>query len=436
MKRSRSAACALVLVSVIGLLSGGTATAVDPAADPTPTDVKVGWGDPEHNHVRITWTDAGTGNLVTAVRQDGTSTKLAFLSPAAGNELVIRSEDVNLFWSAVQRIAVLAATDGTTPTSPAAYSPWFDTYRAPRIRLADDQNVAPHTGGTVKVPVRYFTFTDNTPGDPLDLPGNPYQIVVSTGICPDIAVAAGTNPIVMPCRTRPYHATVTTFNEWGRSDAELLAMANDYVVSTRFPAVAPYGRGDVYGVLRGTWGRYCPTGRPCSIATTTQSGQVVLQARNNASSPWVAVDTTPIGTDGRFRLGLGLPGTRQYRVVAQPMFHLDRATFSAASAPVTVTARHRIEGVWSYPQNVRYGQRAQACLSASPPVNVRSLLQRWVGSRWVGVMYVDLRSGHGCRWFTSLIRGSVAYRFVLPGITYGGRQIVSTVTPNFILRTR
>ena len=67
----------------------------------------------------------------------------------------------------------------------------------------------------------------------------------------------------------------------------------------------------------------------------------------------------------------------------------------------------------------------------SPAANVRTTLQRWDGTTWRDLKWVDLKSGWGDYTFAATQRGSHAYRFLVPSFTYAGRPLAWQVSPNF-----
>lgn len=431
-----------VLVAGIAL-TGGLLSVVPAAAGAPPTEVKIAWVDDTHQQLRVSWQDDGVGNLVRAFVQgdDGIPRDIRFVPAADPNELVFRHH-ANISDNKVVRVAVYAATDRWTTTSVPTYSEWFDSTGPARITI---EAAAPRSDGRLQLGWRLTPRPDVLPGDVLDLPPAPDEVATEMAPASCCAawqrfpVASTARSFVFPSRARPYRVMVDTQNEWGDDfNNEPIVHVGEHVVRAAVPTTSTYGRPLT---ITGTVTRVHPAndcGTPsCVERTPAVWARVLLQTRATSSSPWSGLGGVTADGAGRFRMTVVAPGSRQYRVVAPgPRPTVWDVVFSGASPAAANSTRYWVRQASFVDATASYGQRVTARLTVSPPVNVRTTLQRWTGSQWVSLKWVYLRNGSGSFTFTAAQRGRTAYRFIVPTSTYAGRPIATTATAGFVLVTR
>ncbi|GAA1551108.1 hypothetical protein GCM10009741_64490 [Kribbella lupini] len=417
------------LVLTLGLASPAA------AADPAPTNVKVAWSSTAHTHVRVTWNEVGSlPNRVFPQYPSGLGTETASTA-AAPNQVDL---PVGLFSSQPSvRIAVYAGTAAGGSTSPAGLSVPFDTLatNAPVVDQviagADNHFAMTWHAGPAK--------TDPNAGDPLDLPTAPHTFQVYASLATvtiwDVVVPWTTATTVTFRTTDKPPITVNVYerNEWMvTSPGTSLAFDTERFGAVTVPASTTYGQPTVISGVIERLSRFCDPG-PCWADRVGEAPRpVVLQARANAASPWYAVGTVQSGTDGRFRFAPVAYGTRDYRIAVPDKLGADSFGLGVIGPAYTTLTRPKVLASFADP-TVTLGQPARARISVSPAANVRTTLQRWDGTAWRDLKWVDLTSGWGDYTFVATQRGSHAYRFLVPSFTYGGRPLAWQVSPTFVL---
>jgi hypothetical protein len=177
----------------------------------------------------------------------------------------------------------------------------------------------------------------------------------------------------------------------------------------------------------------------CDSTSPSPSRRVVLHARRDASSPWVGVTSGMSDSQGRFAFQVVAPGTRQYRVALLGVPYPQSSIIyvgATSSATTTITRTRVLSSRFLDPTAVR-GQKVTARLWVSPASAVTAYLQRWTGKAWIGVKEVKLTKGVGQYTFTAVIRGTVPYRYVIPGTKApNGLPVAGVITAPFYLSTR
>jgi hypothetical protein len=418
-------ACGLV---VSGQLVSGSAAAGQTADDPAPSDVTIAWADTTHQAIRVSWQEAADLPNKIAVRKVGYASERStqFTSAGAPNEVSVPVEPLRIAGCGTFEIAVWIGTaDGVT--SAAGVSVPFDNRRAPAPVLL---SFTPSGSGVIQSSWRWsgYSCADNTPDDPLDVPEPPmFQPGIRTGSGPYVPAGPPTVATQLSVSGNPpYELRVWSVNEWGYGATEFHSIfAERTALSAQVPATAVYLQ------------PMAITGK-VSLFDGADSRWLILQARDSSTSPWYEVTRTyqDLGDPG-FRFTFNSPGTRSYRVIA-PTRRNTCCTiqFGTTTASARSGARYRVVTARFGDSSASYGQRVAAYVQMYPALSVRSILERWDGTAWVGVKYVYTDGGTGKYSFTANTRGTTAYRFVIPTAMYNGRAFVTTTTPTFVLTTR
>ncbi|MFC0627771.1 hypothetical protein [Kribbella deserti] len=438
------------LVTLTGVLTAAVLAAGPAQAQPlaeaappaAPTDVRIGWADATHQFVKVTWSDNGEANELTAVPQNGqpdTYKTTAIEGAGKDNEILLDRWWFDGNYAAV-RLEVVSIAGGER-SAPGLSVP-FDTHRPPQTLI---QRAIPWTDGRVQLAwTQDAVPADQNLGDPLDVLSDPERVSVGLGSdhsAPSrfVAVPRGARSMMVPAVMRPpYELTVLGSNEWGNQEPPRRVNIREMGIGARIPAAATYG---TYLDIRGPGGIKCgDSSAPACYYTPERFGQIVpvpyqVQARANASSPWAVVTT---GRDIRaIRPAVMAIGTRQLRFVVPTWSPTVPSTATAwmATPPVTARTTFRLAtaGI-NHSSPLRTGGKMVAQLNVAPKVSTKALWQRWDGKAWVGLAWVPLRNGLGTKTLTATKPGYYAYRFVVPATTYQGRRIETTVSPKTYLR--
>jgi hypothetical protein len=408
-----------VIALAAGLMIGGLTATPAAAANPAPKNVKISWKDSTFQFVHVSWDDdGGLPNKVVTRREAGSAELGVTLVPAGAPDSVdLPAAQFSADFE--QEIAVSVGTaDGET--SSATASPRFDTYRA---RPSDERKFTLTGAATVLVEWKYYEVTDTgTPNDPLDRPG-------STVYTPQYRLHEADKPVSLG---EPSKETSVTFsapaqrslfsvaarNEWGGYSGVNLTIGH-----AGLKAVIP-----AWAQVNSPQAKITGTFEPAQA-------QVVLQARNSATSPWYVV-ASKLFQSQRFEFGLGASGSRQYRV-ALPTIRDDAKSegwFGGYSQVVATTMQQAGRASWAQPV-VQRGATAKAPLVITPGLTSKAVLQRWTGTTWATVGSVSVTNGRGEGVIRVTTPGRVAYRYYLPAASLNGLPYAAAYTPNFVLTT-
>jgi hypothetical protein len=435
MSRSRTAA-----LTIGSLLSSALVLTAQPAAAAaTPANVRVAWADPQHSAVRISWTDDGSANVVRSEVVDlGVGGRLdERVAADAPNELVVPAGRLPVDALAM-RIAVFAGTDGQ-PLGTPGWSVFFDTDRPDPVSHSGSRIVAGH--GT-RVEWQTLTSRDRNPSDPLDVPAGTTLSFATTraGTCrwDTSPLAPSTRSLVLPARSYPYLARISTANEWGEEPRQPELSVGHFQLVASIPRTVGYGRG--YVVTGGVWNARVAScdGVPYRLGTEYGQPLVVLQRRTDANSPWTWAGSAYADDNGRFRIPAIAAGSVQLRawVPTQTVASPTSSAYGTATAPVSSITRYRVDAARFVDHTATYRQRVTATLDVGPETDSWTMLQRWTGRAWVNVVRMPLRDGRASYGFTATQRGVTGWRFYLPAAVYRGQAIAATVTGSFILGVR
>jgi hypothetical protein len=400
-----------------GVLAGVFTSTPAHAAEPAPTNVVFRWADATHQAVRLSWDEASPQpNEILLLNDDIIGIKQFLTTADAGNQLDIPRTSIP---GGVQNLRFGIAT-GTKEdrTSPLTKSLHFDS----RLPAAPQLGSVSQAGTLLTIKwLPQAAPTDTTPNDPLDLTGTELftpryeaagKVTALGPTWPDTEISF-TNPVPT------YAFSVAPSNEWGAGPAGAQ-------VAGRTPHRTPHGpaRG-LYGtesLIQGSYGQ--PVER-----------QVVLQARNSATSAWYVVGTTVGTTAGSYTFRVTNRGTRQYRVLTASFLSGAQIWYGGSTAPATLTTAHRVTSANFYTPTIKRGQTATADLNVDPRFTGRVDLQRWSGTTWVHVKDVLINSGFARGQFVSTTPGRVAYRYYVPTTTVNGLPVAAVYSPNFVLTT-
>ncbi|WP_328988701.1 hypothetical protein OG394_20985 [Kribbella sp. NBC_01245] len=429
---------ALIAAGVtVGLVTGVLTATTASAAPPAPTNVKVEWADSTHKMVRVSWTDLGEANEIEAIVLSGQPHDIRvreYTAAGAPNEVLLEPRWFN--WNHPELELQVLSTKGSDRSAPGR-SVRFDTSRPPQTVI---QRAVPRTDGLVQLTwTQSAVAKDLNPGDPLDLPFD--AEVVSAGINPQypdpktFAIPRGARSFLLPKVARPYDVAILGRNEWGNQYPIRAVQVYDMGVQLKVQASAPFNRPVD---IRATAGLVCGPGcfRNPDLLDRPAEVPWQLQGRANANAPWSVVTS---GKDLRtIQPFVGSIGTRQFRIVVptwSPVYPVQVSGWMA-TAPRTSVTTYNLQNANLTTTLVKPGAPVGVKLSVAPYVNGRALLQRWTGTTWAGITWVPFTNGKGSKSFTAPTRGYYAYRMVVPGITYQGRSIATTVSWKSYLSVR
>ena len=426
----RRAAAVLTLTLAAASLTACT-------SEPAPTGVTVSWADATRKFVKVTWSESDSQpNKVTVVGVAAAPPDVVeYVRAEQPNQILIRATDFPLNGNFQVAVSVGSTSGGIT--SKPGLSPMFDTDGPVEPVLASVHNPG---GNVVQVEWRPGAVTeDYTPGDPLDVktPSTSFvPLVVGAGRLEArqlTGAGRATRQVIRNVRP-PYRFTVRAVNEWGTTYGASV-VADTTTTTAAIPTRSVYS---LTTPIRGRVTRHrlvCRDGR-CATESVPGTGlPVVLQARSDASHPWIPAGTTRTGAGGTFYIPAKSPGVRQYRVIAQNWDGSPWVAFGSASTAGTTASRVRVWARFSKYQ-LTYGQHAIASVVVWPRVNTTALLQRWNGRGWIGVKNVAVHNGIGLYTFSAVLRGPFGYRFVVPAVQYDGRTVLGWETESFVLVTR
>jgi hypothetical protein len=430
-----------VLIAAVVLAVGSTFWLVTPAgaADAAPTNVHVSWADSAHTDLLVTWDEVGSQpNEITFIRP-GTTFQVSSTSAADPNSVTLQA------WSTlnypVLRVGVFIALPGGPRTSPAGLSEEFDA-SLPANTVFDQ--LAKGASGTFVAKWHAEPLVDLNPGDPLDLPPMPQQYRVEVRgqwanlwgpVTPQSTATEATFTSPIP---PPFAVSVSAANEWGKASGYGGSRQIEYdrFGKLSIPQATAYGRPTIVSGTLERMTQWCDVMSCLSEVRREAPRSVALQARTTASTPWYLVGVTLSSSTGAFTFAPTALGTRQYRVVVRDVYDAVGLGLGVTSGAGTALTKARVLSATFADPTATYGQRVTARVKISPPVNVRTTLQRWDGKAWRDLKWVTTSGGYGAYTFSAAQRGRFAYRFLVPAFSYAGRPLSGQVSANFLLTTR
>ena len=413
------------------------------AAAPVVSDVTVQWTDASRSFVRVSWTSSTPAPATITLVTPDRSTDLG-ATGAGTTSILIDPTTMSKSSDPADRSTFKVTPDGGTGSSSVVFDRYVPESATPQVAFGPGDTITT-TGGAV-------AGTDGTPNDPLDVTdplrwapsvytqGNP-----STGYCGGRAFGIQSSPVFTTTVTStPLLLLVRPFNEWGYGEFGLhgydgYGQMSLATLKTSAPTSAAYGSQWVLtGELIQRHLYFTPWNGDCGLEFESSTGRtVVLQARKNASSPWVAVTTARTSND-KFRFSIAHPGSRQYRVVAPNRVTGAIADHGTATNERTVAGITRVLSARMLTPSVSYGRPATAYVAVSPAGSQRATLQyRTSSGAWTNVLTRTLAAGRVSTSFTWLRRGTTTFRWYVAASTApSGYPVQAVSTPTFALTVR
>jgi hypothetical protein len=413
------------LALTAGLLTTGLTTTEATAGDPAPTNVHVTWKDETFTHVRVTWEEDEPRPNKIVLRHKGTtgSYRPVYVAADAPNVVDFAASNVQYYaWVDSTDPLEFAVSVGTNAgeTSPVAASEAFDAFTPDRAAL-----VSTTMSGSSTLTVKWAAppkSTDKTPNDPLDrnipLTYAPYYSLTQGGTRVPIGGKTSATQVKFTGPKPAFRFGVVAHNEWGGQFDGAWVAAEPSNATAKLPAWTVY----LHSASKIT-GTYTPA---------DQRRQVVLQARNNSTSPWYVVGSHTF-SGGTYGFDLSRAGTRQYRVAIPNTVYYDGglAVFGGYSATVKTTTQLNTLGFFQYDQ-IYAGWSNKTVVQVNPLVNTTATLQRWNGKTWSAVGPVKVKSGTGNGYIRATKPGRTAYRYYVPATMHGGLYYAASYTNTFV----
>ncbi|TDO52577.1 hypothetical protein EV643_102416 [Kribbella sp. VKM Ac-2527] len=394
-------------------------------------EVTIGWADATHTKIRVTWTE--TAPVANTLRLEvgwwEEPLPLGSVAATAPNEALINTS--YLGYKTSNESAQIVVAD---PAGNEARSVSFDRYlrqgSAPNLALAPDRSLR------WTLPAEQ---PDTTPNDPLDLAGTTKytpRLVLDmqprvVGDCGELRLPTTSEDSgLIPEQGKPSDVTIGTANEWnprGASDEFGGTIATTGLTVTG-PSSTPYGSAlQLTGEVRY---RYI-TMNAADVCKETSyllpNEPLVLQGRNSSTSPWYVVGNLKTDVYGRYTATVKNPGGREYRVVRPDTSWINGFQYGAA-ASLTVRATTRLVSAKFVQPVISLGTRPQAYLWVDPAGTQKAALQfKNASGAWQGLTYKTLYAGRGLVSFPWNRRGSVQFRWWVPGSTTSTGLVVDPV---------
>jgi hypothetical protein len=404
------------------LLAAGLATpSVASAAEPAPTNVQIAWKDSSLKQIHVTWDEAGPQPNVVFFQVIGKDKRyrVAYLAADAPNEVDIPAAGLYGFGTADKQIGVAAGTEAGD-TSPVTLSARFDTNYPQPAELESFTMSGTNVLHVKWRDARVIGDDTTSPNDPLDQPATVLsqpRYVVSDGTITNLTAPGPAKEITFTGPNQRYGFNVSASNEW------LTTAAGAFVYGTPAELKATVPTWNVFGNTAKISG---------TVAATTVSRQLVLQARNSPTSPWYVVTYGYVS--GSFYFEVSGAGTRQYRLALVSQATKDTAYFGGYSAPVTMTVQQKAKATPAS-SRVYLGLTRPVWIDVAPAVNGSAVLQRWNGKTWVTVSTVAVKDGFGTGTVHGTTLGSAAYRYYVPAHAWRGLSVAATYTQQFVMTT-
>jgi hypothetical protein len=274
-------------------------------AAPAVSGVQLGW---DSAGVRVSWSEsAAVANTITVTRPGQPAKQVGTTAANGANQLFVDSRTIGSSSDPAEAVFITVAATGGGEAKSAV----FDTYLRPPS----------YSNATLNSRVLSWylgpdTAVDGTPNDPLDQ-GGPVSItpIMKFADC-TVKSQASTTALhgSIPNQARPFNLTLQGANEWGREVFDS-APVRTSAITLAAPASTPYdapiafaGQVSVRHVVEG------PNG--CTEADDPNRAriQVILHARDSATSPWYVVNTANTDAQGNYHLSVANRRNREYRV--------------------------------------------------------------------------------------------------------------------------
>jgi hypothetical protein len=410
------------LISALAVAAGLTASLLTAlpayAADEAPTNLKLGWNVAGSGQILVSWDEATPVSNVISLRKRG-ETKVYDTwqtTAAQPNSVKIPASWISSYGGDAGRDMPLEFTVSAGSLGSEAVSVGFDV----NVPLAPQRvSSVLAASGAMTVKWKSPTWTDTTPNDPFDL-NQPltYQVTYDPANSSyyDVKIGARTTATQVTYTLRSaYQLNVSAYNEWSEATTNSMLRTYGTGVAAKVPAWAVYNR------RSSVTGTYTPA---------TEDRQIVLQARNTATSAWYTVSSKTF-RDGKFEFPFGTGGSRQYRVVAPATWFGTSLAYQAVTPATSSTTQLDVFGFFVSPQIGTY-DRNTAGVYVYPQANTTATLQRWNGKAWTTVGPVQVKNGTGKGYIIAPKAGRTAYRYYLPATLYGGARFAAAYTNTFV----
>lgn len=421
-------------VALATILGAGLLSAC--SSDPVPTGVTIGWADKSRQTVQVSWEDSDAPNRISI--QGVVSTSPSYVKYLAAGEPNAWAIPTAAFPpDGNYKVAVEIGTSTGGVTSKAALSPLFDTDGP----LRPSDAVATPRGNDVVVTWNVPPPSqDFSPGDPLDVPAGSqrYVPVIGTAGQPFRVVGAGTTAtrqVVKNVRP-PYFFQLRATNEWSSlTGGEISGRTSSTTAGA--PTVWTFG---TQMLVKGRTVQQeisCPESLCVTQQTTSAGLPVVLQAQVRPGGPWVEAGRGRTQLGGYFEVRATAAGTRNYRVYVPLNSRAGALSAPSLSKASLSSSRTAVQAAGYAGGNVKNrNDVVTAVVVVRPVVNGTAMLQFWNSRTWVNAKAVPMKNSRASVAFRATRPGVFAYRFMVPGTSYGGTPIYANATPSMVLNVR
>jgi hypothetical protein len=404
------------LLAVV-LLTGLGTPAVAQAATTSPSlaeNVHLAWVD---GKVKISWTERTAIPNKIALEVEGEDDKqLGTTTADAPNQLIVRASALEPSHDPVSTARIVISD----PSTAEARSATFDRYIRGATSWAPTLD-----SGVLSWAFAPHPAVDTTPADPLDVdkPARfiPRLTLGTKGVCREVQLPATTTPYgEIANQHQPFNVDMYAANEWGESR---IAGQRVRTSATTFAAPGSTTFGAPITMSGVTTLRYLEE-RPAGYCqqTTDDTGkggiQVVLHARNSATSAWYVVGATKTDAQGKYSFTVKNPGAREYRAVLTDSAAGGVAQYQSISVSKTVRATTKVVEAKFIDPTIFIGQMPNAYLWVDPAGTQKAALQfKNASGVWQGLMYKTLYAGRGLTGPFAFNRVGTAFRWWVPGST-------------------
>ena len=385
------------LVAMV-LLGGLGTPAVAQAATSSPSqaeNVQLAWVD---GKVKISWTEnAGIPNTVALEIAGKDDKQLGSTTADAPNQLIVPASALEPSHDPASTAKIVISDPSTAEARSAA----FDRY------TRGTSSFDPVVTGTGNLGWSFApdSAVDTTPNDPLDV-DQPERFVPQLTLAPTTGTVGACRVVRLPAaefgtvphQGKPYNLDMFAVNEWGESRIAGQRVRSSSITYTA-PASSTFGKSvTMSGVMSLRSVKESPAGTCQEGADGADKGriQIILHARNSATSPWYVVNTAQTDALGKYSFTLTNPGAREYRTVVTPSAAGGVAQYQSISTPKVVRATTKVVSAKFISPVIMIGQRPNAYLWVEPAGSQRAALQfRNASGVWQGLMYKTLYAGRG-----------------------------------------
>ncbi len=413
--------------TAVAALTAGLQTPAFAAAPDAPTDVTVSW---VAERVNLKWNDAGEANQIFAEYDGGTPTLIASVTGEDGNVASLANP-----LAASDKVRLIIKSVVGSEVSEGAATPVFDTRRL-AVPVLQDANLAANL--TTSLTWTLAAVADQTPGDPLDLPGT--GAVRANIDLPGTAIgrhdfAAGATSGVVPAQARPAALRLSAVNEWGESaQSTKVVRLGTMGAGMTVPARAVYSS---RLAIKSTLDLFTSEGRE-----ERASGiPVELQARAKTTDAWKTYGRYSGNTTAAFDTGIAALGNRQYRllvparkIVATNVIALTPATSTSAKSSTTLV---KFLSAGFTPSIARVGANVDLSARIQPASTVKARLQFWDGRTWFDAGPLQFTNGYALQHGGAGDEpGSARYRITVPAVLVNGLTVSATTSSAFTLTVK